>query len=443
MAKKPKAGEEAADTKAPEVTEATAADAPGAGGQTVAGSPDVSVAAPTEAEAGTGQQPQGQGQQPQQGQVRTAAGGVGPAQSPGPGGEQTNITVSRGFANWLASQRCSLAFTSYQTGKLFLVGLTPDRKVSFHQQTYQRAMGVHAQSDRLYVGSLFQIWRLENVLQPNERANQHFDRLFVPRNAQTVGDVDVHEVSIDRAGRIIFINTKFSCIATVSLKYGFRPIWKPPYISKLAAEDRCHLNGLGMENGVPRYVTAVSRSDVLNGWRERRHVGGVLIDVQNDKIVTDELSMPHSPRVANGQIYALDSGRGHIIRVDPQTGKKEDIAFCPGFLRGLTIHNGFAIVTSSLPRDGTFKGLELDEILKKRDGDPWCGIMVVNLSSGDIVEFIRLDGQVKELFDVAVVPGAQCPMAIGVNSPEIHSMITFDKQFAPLIPPAPQPMAAA
>ncbi len=306
MAKKPKAGEEAAkETKAPEATAAPAPETQA--GQAVSGSPDVSVAAPTEAEAHTGQQPQGQGQG-QPGQVRTAAGGAGPAQAGGPGGEQTNITVSRGFANWLASQRCSLAFTSYQTGKLFLVGLTPDRKVSFHQQTYQRAMGVHAQSDRLYVGSLFQIWRLENVLQPNERANGHFDRLFVPRNAQTVGDVDVHEVSIDRAGRIIFINTKFSCIATVSLKYGFRPIWKPPYISKLAAEDRCHLNGLGMENGVPRYVTAVSRSDVLNGWRERRHVGGVLIDVQNDKIVTDELSMPHSPRVANGQIYCLELG---------------------------------------------------------------------------------------------------------------------------------------
>ncbi|HWE47787.1 MAG TPA: TIGR03032 family protein [Caulobacteraceae bacterium] len=442
MAKKPKAGEEAAkDTTA----QASAPQGAQAGAQvqdTVSGSPDVSVAPATEAEAGGQPQPQPQGQ-PQQGGVRTAAGGSGPAQAPGPGGEQTNITVSRGFANWLAQQRCSLAFTSYQTGKLFLVGMTPDRKVSFHQQTYQRAMGVHAQADRLYVGSLFQIWRLENVLQPNERANQHFDRLFVPRNAQTVGDVDVHEVSIDRAGRIIFINTKFSCIATVSLKYGFRPIWKPPFISKLAAEDRCHLNGLGMENGVPRYVTAVSRSDVLNGWRERRHVGGVLIDVQNDKIVTDELSMPHSPRVANGQIYCLDSGRGSIIRVDPQTGKKEDIAFCPGFLRGLTIHNGFAIVTSSLPRDGTFKGLELDEMLKKRDGDPWCGILIVNLSSGDIVEFIRLDGQIKELFDVAAIPGAICPMAIGVNSPEIHSMITFDKQFAPLIPPAPQPMAAA
>lgn len=412
MAKKPKTGDAASNE-------------PKAEGQ-VTGGEGTAVSAPTQAEAGPAPQEQAEGQQ--QGQ-------------PNPNSEETQISVSRNFSGWLAQQRCSLAFTSYQTGKLFLVGVMPDGRVSFHQQTYQRAMGVHALSDRLYVGSLFQIWRLENVLQPNERANEHFDRLFVPRNAQTVGDVDVHEVSVDRAGRIIFVNTKFSCLATVSTKYGFRPIWKPEFISKLAAEDRCHLNGLGMENGLPRYVTAVSRSDVLNGWRERRHVGGVLIDVQNDRIVTDQLSMPHSPRVVGNQVYALDSGRGHIIRIDPQTGKKEDIAFCPGFLRGLTIHNGFAIVTVSLPRDGTFQGLELSETLKKRDGDPWCGILIVNLQSGDIVEFIRLDGHVKELFDVAVIPQALCPMAIGVNSPEIHSMITFDRQFAPLIPPAPQAAA--
>src|SRR5436305_6411076 len=126
----------------------------------------------------------------------------------------TNISTSRGFATWLQTQRCSLAFTSYQIGKLFLIGRMPDGRLSFHQQTYLRAMGVHAQSQRLYLASLFQIWRLENVLAPAERANKHFDRLFVPRNAQTIGDVDAHELSVDRAGRVIFVNTKFSCLCT-------------------------------------------------------------------------------------------------------------------------------------------------------------------------------------------------------------------------------------
>ena len=359
--------------------------------------------------------------------------GDSPAASEKPRG--TNISTSRGFATWLNTQRCSIAFTSYQTGKLFLIGRLPDGRVSFHQQSYMRAMGVHAQPQRLYLASLFQIWRLENVLAPDERANKVFDRLFVPRNAQTVGDLDTHELSVDRAGRIIFVNTKFSCLCTTSTRFGFRPIWKPQFISKLAAEDRCHLNGLAMEDGAPRYVTAVSRSDIITGWRERRHEGGVLIDVSTDTIITDQLSMPHSPRVHDGQLYVLDSGRGFLCRVDRKTGKCSEIAFCPGFLRGLSLHNGYAIVTVSMPRDGSFTGLELDDAIHKRDGEPWCGVLVVSLSTGDIVEFIRLGGEIKELFDVAVIPETTLPMAIGLNSPEIHSMTSFDREFGPLLPP--------
>ena len=156
-------------------------------------------------------------------------------------------------------------------------------------------MGLHATPQRLYVGSLFQIWRLENVLAPHERANEHFDRLYVPRNAQTTGDIDVHELGVDKAGRVIFVNTKFTCLATMSVTHGFKPLWKPPFISRLAAEDRCHLNGLAMQDGAPAYVTAVSRSDMINGWRDRRHEGGVLIDVRDDRIVTDQLSHAAQP----------------------------------------------------------------------------------------------------------------------------------------------------
>ena len=351
---------------------------------------------------------------------------------------QTQIAVSRGFAGWLARQGCSLAFTSYQTGQLFLVGLLPGQRVSFHQQNYVRAMGVHADAQRLYIASLFQIWRLENVLAPHERANETFDRLYVPRNAQTTGDVDAHELSVDRAGRVIFVNTKYSCLATLSLTHGFRPLWKPPFISRLAAEDRCHLNGLAMDEGLPAFVTAVSRSDMINGWRDRRHEGGVLVDVRTDRIVTDQLSMPHSPRVHGGMVWLLDSGRGMLARVDPRTGRKEDVAFCPGFLRGLALIGGYAAVTVSLPRDGVFAGLALQDELRKRDGEPWCGVCIVDLKTGDIVEWIRLDGAIKELFDVAVIPGTHCPMALGVSSPDIQSLVSFEPEFGPLVPPEPQ-----
>lgn len=181
-----------------------------------------------------------------------------------------------------------------------------------------------------------------------------------------------------------------------------------------------------MQDGQPSYVTAVSRSDVIAGWRERRHEGGVLIDVQTDRIVTDQLSMPHSPRVVGDRIYVLDSGRGRIVRIDPATGEKTDIAFCPGFLRGMSIVDGHAIVTVSKPRNGSFAGLLLDGELKARDAEPWCGVLIVNLASGDIVEWIRLEGHITEMFDVAAMPGVVCPMSVGPNTAEMQNTISFE-----------------
>lgn len=361
----------------------------------------------------------------------TKRGAKGAASAPGaaaapPAPGQTSISVSRGFNAWLRTSGVSLAFTSYQTGQLFLVGSHPNGTVSFNQQNFQRAMGVCWRPGRLYLGSLFQVWRLENMLRPGELGNQIYDAVMVPRNSQVTGDIDVHEVGVDKDGRVIFVNTKYSCLCAFDLTHSFRPIWKPPFISKLAAEDRCHMNGMAIDNGEVRYVTAVSQTDSIAGWRERRHEGGVLIDVQTNRIVTDELSMPHSPRVVGDVVYALDSGRGQIVRIDPATGVKTDIAFCPGFLRGMAIHDGHALVTVSKPRDGSFKGLLLDGEIAKRDAEPWCGVMVVNLSSGDIVEWIRLEGHITELFDVTVMPGVRCPMSLGPGTMEIQTTVSFE-----------------
>jgi uncharacterized protein (TIGR03032 family) len=352
----------------------------------------------------------------------SAPGSEAPKAVPG----ATQISVSRGFVGWLASNQTSLAFTSYQSGQLFLVGRHPNGTVSFNQQNFSRAMGVAWNAGRLYLGSLFQVWRLENMLRPGQIGNEIFDCVLMPRNAQTTGDVDIHEIGVNKAGQVVFVNTKYSCLSVLDLTHSFRPVWKPPFISKLAPEDRCHMNGMAMVNGTVKYVTAVSRSDVLTGWRERRHEGGVLIEVETGRIVTDQLSMPHSPRVVGNKVYALDSGRGQIIQIDPKTGAKTDIAFCPGFLRGMSIHNNHAIVTVSKPRDGTFKGLLLDGELKTRDAEAWCGVLIVNLGTGDIVEWIKLDGHIAELFDVAAMPGVSCPMSVGPSTSEIQSTITYD-----------------
>lgn len=369
------------------------------------------------------------------GELGAAQGGAGksadaqPTSGSASASGSTSLTVSRGLADWLRANRTSIAFTSYQTGQLFLVGVLPNGTVSFNQQNFKRAMGLCYRPGKLYVGGLAQLWRLENMLRPGERGNTSFDMVLVPRNAQTTGDVDIHEVGTDASGRVVFVNTKYSCLATLDLRHSFKPIWKPSFISKLVPEDRCHLNGMAMD-GAARYVTAVSRSDALTGWRERRDQGGVLIDVETNRVVTDQLSMPHSPRLHGPNVLVLDSGRGQLVSVDPATGARTDIAFAPGFLRGMSIHNGHAIVTVSKPRNGTFSGLALDAELKKRDTDPWCGVLIIDLKTGGIVDWIKLDGLIGELFDVAIMPGVVCPMSIGPETLEFRSTITFDETIA-------------
>ncbi|MBL4575996.1 MAG: TIGR03032 family protein [Opitutaceae bacterium] len=337
----------------------------------------------------------------------------------------TDVSCSRRLPKWLAANEVSLVFTSYQSGIVFFVGTRPDGGLAIHQAGFPRAMGLSARRQRIYLASLAQIWRLENMLRPGELANQQYDVCYVPRNAQTTGDVDAHEIAVEPDGRVIFVNTSYSCLATLDQVHGFKPIWQPSFISKLAPEDRCHLNGLAMENGKARYVTAVSQSDVVNGWRDRRSEGGVLIDIASDKVLTDRLSMPHSPRLHNGQLYTLNSGRGHLARIDRQTGDIDELAFLPGFLRGLAFHKNHAIVTLSLPRDRSFAGLELDDELKKRDADAWCGIQIVELSTGNVVHWLRLDGSIRELFDVAVLPEVRCPLAVSPLAPEFASTTTM------------------
>jgi uncharacterized protein (TIGR03032 family) len=135
--------------------------------------------------------------------------------------------------------------------------------------------------------------------------------------------------------------------------------------------------------------------------------------------------MPHSPRLNAGTLWVLDSGRGFLCRVDGKSGKAEQVAFCPGFARGLSFWRGYALVGTSLPRDGAFKGLELEDNVKARDGEPRCGAYIVDTRNGDILHWIRFEGAVRELFDAAFIPGVRAPMCVGLANPEMRTLITF------------------
>lgn len=343
------------------------------------------------------------------------------------------ISCSRYFIDWLSQQKISLAFTSYQTHRLFLLGVKPDGKISIFERIFDRAMGLYALPNRLYLSSRYQIWQLDNVLNPGE-FHQGYDQLYVPRVGYTTGDLDTHDICYGVSPQLgieqptlMFVNTLYSCLATLSERHSFKPLWQPPFISKLAPEDRCHLNGMATVEGQVRYMTAISESDVLSGWRNHRNSGGILMDITRNEMILKGLSMPHSPRYSQNKLWLLNSGTGELGFVDFTLAPKfEPITFCPGYLRGLTFVENFAIVGLSKPRERSFSGLPLDEELLKKNATPQCGLMVIDLKSGNVVHWLQIEGMVTEVYDVQVIKDSQRPMALGFKTSEISQVITLE-----------------
>ena len=121
-------------------------------------------------------------------------------QQPVSTGAPLEITCSRHFLPWLSEAGISLAFTTYQTNRLFLLGLKPDNALSTFERHFERPMGLYATSERLYMNSLWQLWELGNALPEGETYNG-YDRLYVPRRAHTTGHLDVHDIALDGRAR--------------------------------------------------------------------------------------------------------------------------------------------------------------------------------------------------------------------------------------------------
>jgi uncharacterized protein (TIGR03032 family) len=370
-----------------------------------------------------------------------------------PAPDNQRLSISGGLAALLQSLGISIAFTSYQSRLLYLLGQGPNG-AHLHQTAIGRPMGLARCGERgLVLTTGHQIIRFENPLAAHEKVNNQFDACYVPRATHLTGELDAHDVGVKADGEIVFVNTRLNCLARPDMQHSFSELWRPPFISALVDEDRCHLNGLAMRDGKPAYVTAVSRSDTVDGWRDRRADGGVVIDVATGEIVCEGLSMPHSPRWYRGELWVLNSGTGELGVIEglgaakPKAGGKIRCkfvprVFCPGFVRGLAFHGDYAVVGLSKPRYQRFEGLALDQRLKDADSEPWCGVQIIDIRRRVCVEWLRIDGAVAELYDVEVLPGVASPMAISPSTPEAVQFVTWEGRI-PLSPaPASAPPAA-
>lgn len=313
---------------------------------------------------------------------------------------------TRYFVQWLAEFDCSLVISSYKSNKVFTLS-SYENKLCIYFTNAPRAMGLSYTNDKLVVSSLGNLTTYVNQKKIMDTKYGMFDTNFIPEITIHKGDVDIHDIHVNKSGKIFYISSLFSCVCTPNEKgKTFNVFWKPPWISKISSEDRCHLNGLCFIDDKLRFVTSVCKSDIAMGWLEKSNVNkGVVYDVEKDEVYCEGLSQPHSPRWHDNKLWLLDAGRGYFGCVEDNKFKRK--VFIPGFLRGLTFHNGFAIVTSSFDRhDNNFKDIELGKILEEKKAAVKCGVWIINMERFDIVHNLQFKGEVKELYDVVVVPNS-------------------------------------
>lgn len=313
---------------------------------------------------------------------------------------------TQSFPEFLNQLGSAMLVSTYQTGKL-ICARYDGGQLNTHFRNFSRPMGLAVAPGRIAVGTRAEVLDYRNfpAVAPKVEPKGKHDACFLPRNKHFTGDIRIHEVAFAQ-GELWLVATNFSCLATLDAEHSFIPRWKPPFISQLTSEDRCHLNGLCVIDDEPRYVTALGETDEPGGWRENKASGGILMDVETGEVVLSGLSMPHSPRWSEDRLWVLESGKGTLSVADLDAGTVETVAELPGFTRGLLFAGGLAFVGLSQVREtATFGGLPLMERLDER----LCGVWAVNPQSGQIVGFLRFEELVQEVFDVALLAGVRYP----------------------------------
>jgi uncharacterized protein (TIGR03032 family) len=334
----------------------------------------------------------------------------------------------------------SLLVTTYQAGKLVVIR-SDAGVINTHFRAFNKPMGMALGRGRLAIGTAVDVWEFRNVpavAAKLEPPGKH-DACYLPRSAHVTGDVQIHEMAYVTRSRVSpklemavseklpyvedelwFVNTRFSCLATHDPDHSFAPTWRPKFITQLTPDDRCHLNGLGLLDGKPRWITALGETNTSGGWRENKKSGGILIDLDSNEIVARGLSMPHSPRWHNGRLWLLESGTGSLGHVDLATGRYEPIVHLDGFTRGLEMVGNLAFVGLSQVREtAVFSGIQITERLQ--ESQRTCGVWVIDIQRGQVVAFLKFEEAVQEVFAVVLLPGIRFPDLINDNAELIGS----------------------
>ena len=336
--------------------------------------------------------------------------------------DRIECRVDEGFADWMSKLPGFLAVTTYHAGKVVFIGWDGQR-VTILPRHFDKPMGLALAPlggclTRLALATRHNVTIFADAppLAPNLFPDRPgaYDALFLPRVSYHTGDLNIHDLAFV-ADKLWVVNTRFSCLARPSETYSFEPAWVPPFVSELVPEDRCHLNGLCVVDGVPHYVTCLGETDAVGGWRGNKASGGCVVDVRTAQVVVRGLSMPHSPRWHAGQLWVLNSGAGELLTIGPADGRTMVAAVLPGYLRGLSLVGSFAAVGMCQIREQhIFGGLPVQNRHRKL----LCGVAVLDLRTGARVGLLEFTAGCTELFEVLVVPGSHRPMLMNAEREE-------------------------
>lgn len=338
-----------------------------------------------------------------------------------PQGEAIQCHGDDGFIKWLAASKGSLVVSTYQAGKLLLIGWSGNQ-LSLLMRHYDKPMGMDLSANKLVLATRNNITVHANdpVLAKNYKQKNQYDALFLPKVSWHTGDLNVHDIAFANDD-IWLVNTRFSCLSQLSDSYNFIPKWHPSFVSEIVPEDRCHLNGLAMVKNQPKYVTCLGETDTPAGWRENKAHGGIIIDIKSNEIICDDLAMPHSPRFYRKNLYVLNSGAGELLKINVDDGSREVICQLQGYLRGLAFVDDFAIVGLCKIRESNiFGGMPVQEKFENL----LCGVAIVNIKTGKQVGMFEFSAGCEEIFDIRFINNSQRPNIF--NTDKVEALEAFN-----------------
>ena len=322
------------------------------------------------------------------------------------------IEGNRKFEDYLAAllpDKSIIVISTYRSGSVLLGSFNDDFGWIWHNWIHEIPSGMSSTRDTLNIATIDSIKSYSlNKIYPFFRSDH------VKQNNSDSRTVEISALKVQNTGKILcheiwspshdlsyLVNTRHSALSTLDNGVFNQQYWMPPFISEFVPDDLCHLNGLAIRNSVPAFVTCLAGSNLPRGWRLFPSNSGLLIDIINNKVISNGLTLPHSPRFVDDRLYFLQSGISSLCFLDIKTEVVLTITELPGFARGMAIVDNYAIIGMSTIRNSNL----WDSLpVKSKFPNAHPGLVIVDLKTGCIVSQHCIEDSFFEIFDVQIIP---------------------------------------